>query len=135
MAKSKVVKKTLNPDFNENLGEFKVPSRVGAEAIFEAYDWDQVGTPDKLGNAQVDLSVLEPFEPFEKTYPLTGKGSTENSEVTLRFVFKPTLSPTANAGYEHQPYFHSRSGRCWKSGCRWRSGRWYWSRQGRLWRW
>ncbi|SPO32702.1 related to TCB3 - protein localized to membranes, bud-enriched [Ustilago trichophora] len=89
MAKSKVVKRTLNPDFNENLGEFKVPSRVAAEAIFEAYDWDQVGTPDKLGNAQVDLSVLEPFEPFEKTYPLTGKGSTDNSEVTLRFVFKP----------------------------------------------
>ncbi|SPC66247.1 related to TCB3 - protein localized to membranes, bud-enriched [Ustilago sp. UG-2017b] len=89
MAKSKVIKKTLNPDFNENLGEFKVPSRVAAEAIFEAYDWEQVGTPDKLGQAQVDLSVLEPFEPFEKTYPLTGKGATEDSEVTLRFVFKP----------------------------------------------
>lgn len=89
MAKSKVVKKTLNPDYNENLGEFKVPSRVHAEAIFEAYDWDQVGTPDKLGKAQVDLAVLEPFEPFEKTYPITGTGSTETSEVTLRFVFKP----------------------------------------------
>lgn len=89
LAKSKVVKKTLNPDFNENLGEFKVPSRVAAEAVFEAYDWDQVGTPDRLGNAQVDLSVLEPFEPLEKTYALTGKGSTDNSEVTLRFVFKP----------------------------------------------
>lgn len=89
MAKSKVVKKTLDPDFNENLGEFKVPSRVHAEAIFEAYDWDQVGTPDKLGHAKVDLSVLEPFEPFEKTYPIIGKGSTETSEVTLRFVFKP----------------------------------------------
>ncbi|KAJ9475360.1 Tricalbin-3 [Pseudozyma hubeiensis] len=89
LAKSKVVKKTLNPDFNENLGEFKVPSRVHAEAIFEAYDWDQVGTPDKLGKAQVDLSVLEPFEPLQKTYALTGSGATENSEVTLRFVFKP----------------------------------------------
>ncbi|SJX65421.1 related to TCB3-protein localized to membranes, bud-enriched [Sporisorium reilianum f. sp. reilianum] len=89
LAKSKVVKKTLNPDYNENLGEFKVPSRVHAEAIFEAYDWDQVGTPDKLGKAQVDLAVLEPFEPFEKTYALTGSGSTDNSEVTLRFVFKP----------------------------------------------
>ncbi|EST08677.1 C2 domain protein [Kalmanozyma brasiliensis GHG001] len=89
MAKSKVIKKTLNPDYNENLGEFKVPSRVAADAVFEAYDWDQVGTPDKLGKAQVDLSVLEPFEPFEKTYPLTGSGSADNSEVTLRFVFKP----------------------------------------------
>ncbi len=48
-----------------------------------------MGTPDRLGNAQVDLSVLEPFEPLEKTYALTGKGSTDNSEVTLRFVFKP----------------------------------------------
>ncbi|PWY97366.1 tricalbin [Testicularia cyperi] len=89
MAKSKVVKKTLNPDFNENLGEFKVPSRVAAEAIFEAYDWDQVGTPDRLGQAQVDLAVLEPFEPLTKTYALTGKGATDNSELTLRFVFKP----------------------------------------------
>ncbi|EPQ28071.1 uncharacterized protein PFL1_04398 [Pseudozyma flocculosa PF-1] len=89
MAKSKVVKKTLNPDYNENLGEFQVPSRVAADAIVEALDWDQVGTPDKLGQAQVDLSVLEPFEPFEHTYPLVGKGSTEKSEVTLRFVFRP----------------------------------------------
>ncbi|PWN50042.1 tricalbin [Violaceomyces palustris] len=89
LGKSKVVKKTLNPDFNENLGEFQVPSRVAAEAIVEAFDWDQVGTPDKLGQCRVDLAELEPFEPFEKTYPLEGKGSTEKSEVTLRFVFRP----------------------------------------------
>ncbi len=34
LAKSKVVKKTLIRTF-ENLGEFKVPSRVAAEAVFE----------------------------------------------------------------------------------------------------
>jgi Ca2+-dependent lipid-binding protein len=89
MMKSKVIKKTLNPTWDEKLGECEVPSRVHAEAVFEVFDWDQVGNPDKLGNAIVDLGELEPFEPFEKTYSLSGKGALDDSSLTLKFIFRP----------------------------------------------
>jgi Ca2+-dependent lipid-binding protein len=87
--KSKVVKKTLNPTWDEKLGECEVTSRVHAKCIFEVFDWDQVGTPDKLGQAIVDLNELEPFESTEKTYGLTGKGALEGGTITLRMVFRP----------------------------------------------
>jgi Ca2+-dependent lipid-binding protein len=87
--KSKVVKKTLNPTWDEKLGECEVTSRVHAKCIFEVFDWDQVGTPDKLGQAIVDLAELEPFESTEKTYDLTGKGALEGGSITLRFIFRP----------------------------------------------
>lgn len=87
--KSKVVKKTLNPTWDENLGECEVPSRVRASCIFEIFDWDQVGTPDKLGQVVVDLGELEPFDATEKTLPITGKGALEGGTLTVRFVFRP----------------------------------------------
>jgi len=89
MFKSKVVKKTLNPTWDENLGECEVPSRVHANCFFEIFDWDQVGTPDKLGQAQVNLADLEPFEATEQTIPITGKGALEGGTITVRFVFRP----------------------------------------------
>lgn len=92
--KSKVVKKTLNPTWDENLGDCEVPSRVHAQAEIEVFDWDQVGTPDKLGTAVVDLAELEPFEAVEKTLPLTGKGALENSSVTIKMVFRPEFIST-----------------------------------------
>jgi Ca2+-dependent lipid-binding protein len=92
--KSKVIKKSLNPTWDEKLGECEVPSRVQADAIFEVYDWDQVGNPDKLGQAHVDLGELEPFEPLEKTYPLSGKGALEGGTITLKFVFRPEFINT-----------------------------------------
>lgn len=92
--KSKVVKKTLNPTWDENLGECEVPSRVHADCHFEIFDWDQVGTPDKLGQAQIDLADLEPFQATEKVIPITGKGAAENGTITARFVFRPEFIAT-----------------------------------------
>ncbi|UZJ51522.1 hypothetical protein CBS101457_000842 [Exobasidium rhododendri] len=87
--KSKVVKKTLNPVWDEKLGECEVPSRVHADCYFEIFDWDQVGTPDKLGQAKVNLADLEPFEAREETIPITGKGALEGGTITVRFIFRP----------------------------------------------
>lgn len=92
--KSKVVKKTLNPTWDEKLGECQVPSRVRADALVEVWDWDTVGNPDKLGQAQIDLGELEPFESIEKTLALTGKGALENSMVNVRMVFRPEFIST-----------------------------------------
>jgi C2 domain len=89
-AKSKTIKKTLHPEWNEDLGEHPVGSRVAAEAIIEVFDWDQVGTADPLGEARLDLAALEPFDRSEVTLPLTGKGAGDHTPtVTVRMVFKP----------------------------------------------
>lgn len=88
--KSKTIKKTLNPDWGgENLGDAEILSRVHAQAALEIYDWDQVGTADHLGECNIDLSDLEPFESVTKTLPITGKGAGENGTITFRLVFRP----------------------------------------------
>ena len=124
MAKSKVVKKTLNPDYNENLGEFKVPSRVHAEAIFEAYDWDQVGTPDKLGKAQVDLAVLEPFEPFEKDVSNHWQRLDREFGSDVALCVQARLCDESRAkGNQYQPNLHKRNHGCGSRRSRWCAGR------------
>ncbi|KAL9937202.1 hypothetical protein V8E36_003611 [Tilletia maclaganii] len=88
--KTKTIKKTLNPQWDEKFDEISVPSRVAAESILEVYDFDQLGAADNLGNAVLDLSDLEPFQSVEKTLQLTGKGAnTEPSTITVRLVFRP----------------------------------------------
>ena len=88
--KTKTIKKTLNPEFNEDLGEVPVASRVAADALLEVYDWDQVGTADHLGEAQLNLAELEPFEQVEKTLAVSGKGCGDGQPtITVRMVFKP----------------------------------------------
>lgn len=90
MFKSKTIKKTLNPNWGgENLGEAEIPSRVHAKAILEIYDWDQVGTPDRLGECILDLTDLEPFESTTRTSPITGKGAGNDGTLTYRVIFKP----------------------------------------------
>ncbi|CAD6931920.1 unnamed protein product [Tilletia laevis] len=90
VGKTKTIKKTLNPEWNEKLEEVTVPSRVAAESIIEVYDFDQVGAADPLGTAVCNLAELEPFQSVEKTLPLTGSGAnTEPSFVTVRLVFRP----------------------------------------------
>lgn len=89
LLKSRTIKKTLNPTWDENLGEAEIPSRVHAKAVLELYDWDQVGTPDRLGEVVLDLTELEPFESLTKTLPITGKGAGEGGHLTVRLLFRP----------------------------------------------
>ena len=53
--KSKVIKKTLNPVWNEELEFLGEKAKMGLLEI-ELFDKDKVGRDDKLGNATVDLS-------------------------------------------------------------------------------
>lgn len=87
--KSKVQKKTLHPVWNEYF-ETKVPSRTAADFIMKVYDWDLAGDADFLGQAKLDLSSLEPFQPKLTVVKLTGKNgvSGDFGEVRLRFLFK-----------------------------------------------
>lgn len=92
LARSKTVKKTLHPTFNDVLPEVVIKSRLTHDYTFNVRDWDQVGASDPLGVAHVNLAELEPFEVHERTYQLTGHGAGPDSTITARFEFRPVYA-------------------------------------------
>ncbi|KJZ79031.1 hypothetical protein HIM_01804 [Hirsutella minnesotensis 3608] len=82
--KTKVIKKTLSPVWNEFF-EISVPSRTAADFVVNVYDWDFADKPDFLGAATINLESLEPFKPSESRYLLDGK----SGSVRLRMLFRP----------------------------------------------
>lgn len=97
-AKSKVVKKTLDPEFNETLEEVIVSSRTNQEVVITLNDWDQVGTADPLGNARIDLSAAS-AEPATVTLPLSGEGAGDNEPtITLTLTWRAAWVPLAARG-------------------------------------
>ena len=91
--KSKIVKKTLNPSFDEKF-EVSVPSRTAAEFILEVYDWDLGGSPDFLGKASINLAELEPFQLKTVNVPLDGK----SGEIKLKLLFRPAYVTRTRRG-------------------------------------
>ncbi|KAF5384758.1 hypothetical protein D9757_006278 [Collybiopsis confluens] len=88
--KSQTKKKTLNPDWNEQF-VVSVTSRVAAELTVELFDWNQIEVAKSLGQAQIDLSELEPFQATEKTVHLTSPKHGEKGHVHLRLMFQPEV--------------------------------------------
>ncbi|KAG8417144.1 Tricalbin-2, variant 2 [Metarhizium acridum] len=82
--KTKVIKKTLNPTWNEYF-EVAVPSRTAAKFSVDVYDYDFADKPDFLGAAVINLDSLEPFKASESKYILDGKSGT----IRLRLLFRP----------------------------------------------
>ncbi|KAG5952379.1 hypothetical protein E4U53_000996 [Claviceps sorghi] len=82
--KTKVVKKTLNPVWNEFF-EVSVPSRTAAKFKVDVFDYDFADKPDFLGAATINLDSIEPFKASEFSYMLDGKSGT----IRLRLLFRP----------------------------------------------
>ncbi|QUC19670.1 uncharacterized protein UV8b_03911 [Ustilaginoidea virens] len=82
--KTKVIKKTLNPTWNEFF-EVAVPSRTAAKFIVNVYDYDFADKPDFLGATTIRLDSLEPFRANEARYVLDGK----SGSIRLRLLFRP----------------------------------------------
>ncbi|KAG5976940.1 hypothetical protein E4U55_007136 [Claviceps digitariae] len=82
--KTKVIKKTLNPVWNEFF-EVSVPSRTAAKFNVDVYDYDFADKPDFLGAATINLDTIEPFRASESSYMLDGKSGT----IRLRLLFRP----------------------------------------------
>lgn len=89
LARSRVVKRTLNPTWNDVLPDVVIKSRLTHDYVFNVRDWDQVSASDPLGIVHVNLAELEPFETHERTYRLTGEGALPNSTLTVRLLFLP----------------------------------------------
>lgn len=84
--KTKIVKKTLNPVWNESFST-EILSRTGSKFTLEVYDWDMgPGDDDFLGEVDIDLTQIEPLTPLALTLPLKGKSGT----ITANLLFKPS---------------------------------------------
>ncbi|KAJ6574724.1 C2 domain-containing protein [Mycena capillaripes] len=87
--KSQTKKKTLTPVWNENF-TVQVPSRVAADFSIEIFDWNQLGTAETLGVAQIPLADFEPFEAIERTLDLvSSKG--QHGHIRVRLMFLPEI--------------------------------------------
>ncbi|KKA28172.1 hypothetical protein TD95_004224 [Thielaviopsis punctulata] len=91
--KSKTIKKTLNPVWNENF-ETTVADRIGANFTVNVYDYDFADKPDFLGAGRIDLSDLEPFRPMQKKIQLEGT----NGHVMVRVLFRPAYITRTRQG-------------------------------------
>ena len=91
--KTKVVKKTLSPTWNEYF-EVNVPSRTAAQFKLTVWDYDFADKPDFLGAADINLESLDPFRPSETKYILDGK----SGSVRIRLLFRPSYVQRARQG-------------------------------------
>ena len=88
--KTKIVKKTLNPSFNET---FSVPlkSRRRQLLTFKVFDWDMAGDNDPLGDVSVDLKNLPIEQEVLQDFKLNTQGS-----IKIGLHFKPGYIKPSN---------------------------------------
>lgn len=84
MYKTKTQKKTLHPAWNEYF-ECPIKSRTAANFKLAVFDWDMGDKDDLLGEAAMNLDLLEPFKPSEVVLRLDGKSGV----IRLKMLFKP----------------------------------------------
>ena len=82
--KTKIQKRTLHPAWNEFF-ECPIPSRTGANFKVKVMDWDMGDKDDLLGEATINLEILDPFRPKETVLNLDGKSGV----LRLKLLFKP----------------------------------------------
>lgn len=82
--KTKIQKKTLHPAWNEFF-ECPVSSRIAAQFKVKVMDWDLADKPDLLGEAVINLELLDPFKRKEVVLGLDGK----SGALRLKLLFKP----------------------------------------------
>jgi len=82
--KTGVQKKTLQPAWNESF-EVPINSRTAAKFHVKVMDWDFGDKADLLGEADINLELLEPFKPKEVILGLDGK----SGALRLKMLFKP----------------------------------------------
>ncbi|KAJ9084196.1 Tricalbin-2 [Entomophthora muscae] len=74
--KSQVIKKNLNPVFNER---FSVPilDINDSYLMLEVFDWNKINASEKLGKVTIPLSSLNMTSSVDKLYPLDGSSRGE----------------------------------------------------------
>jgi Ca2+-dependent lipid-binding protein len=93
--KTEIIKKNLNPVWNEAF-EAEVKTRIDSKFRVEVWDYDRGVGDDRLGEAFIDLEVLEPFQPKEVVVTLINPSkdakpptNDQPSTIHLTLLFKP----------------------------------------------
>ncbi|QLG73085.1 hypothetical protein HG535_0E01690 [Zygotorulaspora mrakii] len=89
--KSKIVKKTLSPVWNEKI-KIPVPSRSRNDVEIRLYDWDRAGDNDSLGFVSLDLSKIKPKKKESWELPLDTQGTIKMEGVFTACYMKPPLN-------------------------------------------
>ncbi|ORZ17605.1 C2 domain-containing protein [Lobosporangium transversale] len=84
--KSEVVKKNLNPEYNETF-VLPIASRMEDQLSFEVFDWNQIGSAKSLGVGALDIRNIQLVLPNEYIVPISNKHN--QGEVQLRLKFIP----------------------------------------------
>ena len=83
--KTKTIKKTLDPEWNEYF-EFELVNRQHDKLVIDIYDWDMGPNEDDfLGSVVLKASDLEPMVARVQSLPLDGK----SGSVRVKLSFKP----------------------------------------------
>ena len=92
--KTKVIKKTLNPEFGETF-RIRIPGPQRANRFtVECFDYDMLGADDSLGKNDFDLESLAFDEECTEWLKLEGGESDKNNgEIELRYKLLPDLPP------------------------------------------
>jgi len=89
--RTKVVKKTLNPEFDETFDIQLSGSQRRALLTLQCFDYDMIGSDDLLGIGRIALDTLV----FEKEYThwlkLEGEDENNEGEVEVRYMLLPDL--------------------------------------------
>lgn len=88
--KSKIIKKTLDPVWNEKV-VVPIPSLSKSELLFNVMDWDRAGDNDELGVTSLDLKSIKANETYSWNCPLSTQGSIKLQGVFIPQYTKPTM--------------------------------------------
>ncbi|KAF3433948.1 hypothetical protein FNV43_RR25051 [Rhamnella rubrinervis] len=93
--KTSIKKKNLNPEWNEN---FKLIVKDPDSQVLrlQVFDWDKVGTHDRLGMQMVPLKLLTPYDTKELTLDLlkdTNISDSQNKKNRGKIEFELTFVP------------------------------------------
>lgn len=91
--KTKHVKKTLDPTWNEST-VVQINNRVNNYLRIKVMDWDAGNKDDPIGEAVVPLANVDPENPMDMDVPIVGMKGQDGGVLHLNFKFEPryTLS-------------------------------------------
>ncbi|KAH7050930.1 C2 domain-containing protein [Linnemannia elongata] len=96
--KSEVVKKTVNPEYNETV-VLPISSRAEDQFTFEVFDWNQLSTAKSLGVGSLDLRSIQLVLPNEFLVPLQNKHNQGEVQLRLKFIPEFLSSNKSKTGF------------------------------------
>ncbi|KAK9690769.1 hypothetical protein RND81_09G153100 [Saponaria officinalis] len=93
--KTSVKHKNLNPEWNEEFN-FSVRDPETQSLLLNVFDWEQVGSPDKMGMNSISLKDVTPNEPKEFTLdllktldPNDPQNEKSRGQIVVQLTYKP----------------------------------------------